>query len=105
MDDISSALDEFSSAANESFKKFIWIPIICQGRFQTYFFTIIDKNQFFSIYYTKFRVYVLFVTFNHKNGETKRKEKRRKNCIVERENAFFKSSPVDEYHLPQMNSD
>jgi hypothetical protein len=23
---------------------------------------------------------------------------------VERENAFFKSSPVDEYHLPQMNS-
>jgi hypothetical protein len=23
-----------------------------------------------------------------------------KNCIVERENAFFKSSPVDEYHLP-----
>jgi hypothetical protein len=28
---------------------------------------------------------------------------RRKNCIVERENAFFQSSPVDEYHLPQMN--
>jgi hypothetical protein len=24
---------------------------------------------------------------------------------VERENAFFKSSPVDEYHLPQMNSE
>jgi hypothetical protein len=24
---------------------------------------------------------------------------------VEQENAFFKSSPVDEYHLPQMNSD
>jgi hypothetical protein len=23
---------------------------------------------------------------------------------VERENAFFKSSPEDEYHLPQMNS-
>jgi hypothetical protein len=23
----------------------------------------------------------------------------------ERENAFFKSSPVDEYHLPQMNSE
>jgi hypothetical protein len=41
------------------------------------------------------------VTFNHKNG----KLKRRKNCIVEWENAFFKSSPVDEYHLPQMNSE
>jgi hypothetical protein len=26
-----------------------------------------------------------------------------KNCIVEWENAFFKSSPVVEYHLPQMN--
>jgi hypothetical protein len=24
---------------------------------------------------------------------------------VEWENAFFKSSPVDEYHLPQMNSE
>jgi hypothetical protein len=24
---------------------------------------------------------------------------------VERENAFFKSSPVDEYHLPQMISE
>jgi hypothetical protein len=24
---------------------------------------------------------------------------------VERENAFFKSSPVDEYHLPQTNSE
>jgi hypothetical protein len=24
---------------------------------------------------------------------------------VERENAFFKSSPVDEYHLPQINSE
>jgi hypothetical protein len=24
---------------------------------------------------------------------------------VERENAFFKSSPVDKYHLPQMNSE
>jgi hypothetical protein len=24
---------------------------------------------------------------------------------VERENAFFKSSPVSEYHLPQMNSE
>jgi hypothetical protein len=24
---------------------------------------------------------------------------------VGRENAFFKSSPVDEYHLPQMNSE
>jgi HSP90 family molecular chaperone len=24
---------------------------------------------------------------------------------VERENAFFKSSPVNEYHLPQMNSE
>jgi hypothetical protein len=24
---------------------------------------------------------------------------------VERENAFFKSSPVGEYHLPQMNSE
>jgi hypothetical protein len=33
------------------------------------------------------------------------KEKRRKNCIVERENAFVKSSTVDEYHLPQMNSE
>jgi hypothetical protein len=31
--------------------------------------------------------------------------KRRKNCIVERENAFFKSSPVDKYHLPQINSE
>jgi hypothetical protein len=41
------------------------------------------------------------VTFNHKNG----KLKRRKNNIVEREKAFFKSSPVDEYHQPQMNSD
>jgi hypothetical protein len=41
------------------------------------------------------------VTFSHKNGELKR----RRNCIVERENAFFKSSPVDEYHLPQMNSE
>jgi hypothetical protein len=41
------------------------------------------------------------VTFNHKNGEVQI----RKNCIVERENAFFKSSPVDEYHLPQMNSE
>jgi hypothetical protein len=41
------------------------------------------------------------VTFNHKNGELER----RKNCIVERKNAFFKSSPVDEYHLPQMNSE
>jgi hypothetical protein len=28
-----------------------------------------------------------------------------KNSIVERENAFFKSSPVDEYHLLQMNSE
>jgi hypothetical protein len=28
-----------------------------------------------------------------------------KDCIVEREDAFFKSSPVDEYHLPQMNSE
>jgi hypothetical protein len=27
------------------------------------------KNQFFSIYYTKFTVYLLFVTFNHKNGD------------------------------------
>jgi hypothetical protein len=25
--------------------------------------------------------------------------------MVERENAFFKSSPVDEYHLPQMHSE
>jgi hypothetical protein len=24
---------------------------------------------------------------------------------VERENAFFKSSPVDEFHLPQINSE
>jgi hypothetical protein len=24
---------------------------------------------------------------------------------VERENAFYKSSPVDEYHLPEMNSE
>jgi hypothetical protein len=31
--------------------------------------------------------------------------KEEKNCIVERENAFFKSSPVDEYHLPQKNSE
>jgi hypothetical protein len=31
--------------------------------------------------------------------------KEEKNCIVERENAFFKSSPVDKYHLPQMNSE
>jgi hypothetical protein len=31
--------------------------------------------------------------------------KEEKNCIVERENAFFKSSPVDEYHLRQMNSE
>jgi hypothetical protein len=28
-----------------------------------------------------------------------------KNGIVERENAFFKSSTVDEYHLPQMVSE
>jgi hypothetical protein len=28
-----------------------------------------------------------------------------KNCIVERENAFFKSSLAAEYHLPQMNSE
>jgi hypothetical protein len=27
------------------------------------------------------------------------------NCIVERKNAFIKSSPVDEYHLPRMNSE
>jgi hypothetical protein len=25
--------------------------------------------------------------------------------IVKREKTFFKSSPVDEYHLPQMNSE
>jgi hypothetical protein len=24
---------------------------------------------------------------------------------VERENAFFQSSPVDEYHMPQMNTE
>jgi hypothetical protein len=30
---------------------------------------------------------------------------RRKNCFAERENAFFKSSPEDEYHLPKMNSE
>jgi hypothetical protein len=41
------------------------------------------------------------VTFDYKNGGFKR----RKYCIVERENAFFKSSPLDEYHLPQMNSE
>jgi hypothetical protein len=41
------------------------------------------------------------VTFNHKNVELSR----RKFFIVERENAFIKSSPVDEYHLPQMNSE
>jgi hypothetical protein len=27
----------------------------------------------------------------------------RKNCIVKREIAFYKSSPVDKYHLPQIN--
>jgi hypothetical protein len=78
-----------------------WIPIICQGRYQTSILTIIDKKPIFSIYYTKFRVYSLFVTFIHKNRELQR----RKNCTVERENAIFKSSPVDEYHLPQMNSE
>jgi hypothetical protein len=31
--------------------------------------------------------------------------KEEKHCIVERENAFFKSYPVDENHLPQMNSE
>jgi hypothetical protein len=41
------------------------------------------------------------VTFNHKNREFQRI----KNCIVERGNALFKSSPVDEYHLSQMNSE
>jgi hypothetical protein len=30
--------------------------------------------------------------------------KEEQNCIVERENALFKSSPVDVYHLPQMNA-
>jgi hypothetical protein len=30
---------------------------------------------------------------------------KKQNCIVERENAFFKSSSVDEYNLPQMNSE
>jgi hypothetical protein len=31
--------------------------------------------------------------------------KEKKTCIVEWEIAFFKSSPVDEYHPPQMNSE
>jgi hypothetical protein len=87
-----------SSAANETFKKFILIPIICQ------FFTIFtnrQKPQFFSIYYTKFRVYLLIVTFNHENWEFQR----RKYCITDREKVFLISSLVDEYHLPQMNSE
>jgi hypothetical protein len=53
--------------------------------------SIIQIFQKFSIYHIKFRVYLLFVAFNHKN------------CIVEWVNSFFKSSPLDEYHLPQMN--
>jgi hypothetical protein len=28
-----------------------------------------STSDFFSIHYTKFTVYLLFVTFNHKNGE------------------------------------
>jgi hypothetical protein len=40
------------------------------------------------------------VTFNHKK-ESYKEDK----TVSERGNAFFKSSPVDEYHLPQMNSE
>jgi hypothetical protein len=71
-----------------------------QGRYQPSIFTIIDKNQIFSIYYTKFRVYLLFMTFNQKMESYKEE----KNCIMERENVLFKSTAVDEYHLPQMYS-
>jgi hypothetical protein len=94
---------DISSAANENFKKKNHLdPNYLPRKISSIqFYDNRKKKQFFSIYCIKFRVYLLFVTFNHNNGELLR----RKICIMERENAFFKSSPVDENHLPQMNSE
>jgi hypothetical protein len=60
-----------------------------------------------SIYFYDNRQKSNFFQFITPNLEfrVKMEKKRRKSCIVERENAFFKSSLVDEYHLPQMNSE